>query len=227
MSTTSDLLLEIGRCPNVPSSLDRLKPGHPCAIVVSAQGLPADEMHVPEPWSGHIESAPLLFVSWNPSWNPRERFPTRSWADDAIVDFFQTRFTHTDQASQTWREMRGIAEHLLGRRPTPGVDYCVTDAVRCKSQRGRGAREALAECAGRYLRRTLDVSGARVIVALGRDARMTLAEHLGTPADIGVHCPVGGPRDRLLVMLGAPGSSQPRRLEPAECRRVRAALSGA
>jgi hypothetical protein len=198
---------------------------HPCATVVAAQRATRDEFHLPEPWNGQIESAPILFVSWNPSWNPNEHFPTQGWTDDAVIDFFRTRFDHSNQRSQTWRELVGIAEHLLGRAPRPGIDYCVTDVVRCKSARGVGATEALRECTGRYLRRTLEVSGATVVVALGKDAGATVSAFAGVPARLGAHGPltVGG-RERMIVLLGAPGSAQPRRLPPDEAETVQALL---
>jgi hypothetical protein len=223
---TDALLLEIARCPNVRRCFDSPALAHPCSTVVAAQGLAPDDLHVPEPWNGQLETAPILFVSWNPSWNPSERFATRVWTDEAILEFFRTRFDHSDQNSQTWREMPRIAEHLLGRPARAGVDYAVTDVVRCKSWNGKGATAALAECTGRYLRRTLDASGARVVVGLGRDARRTLASHFGVDEALGAYGPItSGGRERMIVLLGAPGSAQARRLTPEECLRVRAHLA--
>ena len=105
--------------------------------------------------------------------------------------------------------------------PRPGVDYAVTDIVRCKSRKGEGANEALAECSGRYLRRTIEASGARVLVGLGKPAGQALATYFGVPAVLGAHPPtnVGG-CERILVLLGAPGSAQPRRLA-TEQERIR------
>lgn len=151
MRSADTLLLEIARRRNVSRALESIH--HPCSPVVAAQRTTElAELQLPEPWNGQIETAPILFVSWNPSWNPNETFPTSAWADERIISFFRTRFEHTDQASQTWREMQGIATHLLGRTSRPGVDYAVTDAVRCKSQKGIGANAALSECSALYLR---------------------------------------------------------------------------
>lgn len=215
-------MIEIARCPNVRRCFESSVLAHACSTVVAAQQAAPDDFHLPEPWNGEIETAPILFVSWNPSWNPNETFPTRAWTDKAIIGFFRTRFDHSDQHSQTWREMRGIAEHLLGRPAKAGVDYAGTDIVQCK---GKGAKEALAECSGRYLRRTLEASGARVVVALGKDARQKLASYFGVPAALGAHEPISvGGRDRMLVLLGAPGSAETRRLPTEECLRVQAHL---
>jgi len=60
--------------------------------VVFVQELGRADFHLPEPWSGRIESTPILFVSSNPSFNRREDFPTVSWDDDRIEAFFTTRF---------------------------------------------------------------------------------------------------------------------------------------
>src|SRR3954452_12890270 len=86
------LLTEIARCPLVEFNLTVEQPTHPCRKVVVHQwpdapseaewgarkrkdwpDLPVEERrarwrrehHVPEPWLGHIEQAPLLFVSSN------------------------------------------------------------------------------------------------------------------------------------------------------------------
>ena len=109
------LLVEIARCPVADACFDSPESALPCSQVVHAQGTGRDAFHVPEPWSGDIERAPILFVSWNPSWNPDEPFPTSRSTDDEIMTFFRHRFEHTNQDAHTWREMDGIARHLLGR----------------------------------------------------------------------------------------------------------------
>ncbi len=220
------LLLEIARCPNVRRCFDSTRLSHPCSIVVADQRTTIDDFHLPEPWNGEIETAPILFVCCNPSWNRNETFPTHAWDDEAIVRFFRTRFDHSGEASHTWREMRGIAERLLGCPPRPGVDYAVTDAVRCKSHNRVGVPQSLSECSGRYLRRTLAVSGARVVIALGKDARKSLASYFGISEQIGVHGLVRvSDHNQMLVQLGAPGSSERRTLTSEETQLVRAVLA--
>lgn len=222
------LLLEIARCPVVRRCRDSTILAHPCSTIVAAQVPPAEAgQHVPEPWNGAIETAPILFVTWNPSWNECERFPTVDWSDEEIVGFFRTRFEHTNQNAQTWREITTIADRLLDREPIRGRDYAITDVVHCKSRNGRGAAQALPECRARYLTRLLALAGARLIVALGRDARRAIAGHYGVPEQLGVHGPVSGEgRERTVVLLGAPGSSDRRTLTDDELERARRALSG-
>jgi hypothetical protein len=73
--------LEITRCPIVQECLCTDDRGHPCTVVVRHQwpDIPAAERRtrwfvehqVPEPWVGHIDSAPLLYLSSNPSLSSR------------------------------------------------------------------------------------------------------------------------------------------------------------
>ena len=87
------LLLEIARCPNVRKCIEKGRRSHPCAPVVGFQfAKSVDEYQVPEPWSGHIEQAPILFVSSNPSYSPIEDYPIGAWPDEHIVDYFGNRF---------------------------------------------------------------------------------------------------------------------------------------
>ena len=78
MSERTELLTKIARCPIVEQCLTDPLPSHPCNKIVLYQW-PEDvpfkqrvkrwqrEHHLPEPWVGHLESAPLLFLSSNPS----------------------------------------------------------------------------------------------------------------------------------------------------------------
>jgi hypothetical protein len=71
------LLTEIARCPLLELNLTAERPTHPCHDVVASQWPDSSlsdrrarwkrEHHLPEPWVGHLERAPLLFVSSNPS----------------------------------------------------------------------------------------------------------------------------------------------------------------
>src|SRR5438876_620822 len=80
--SADDLLREIAHCPVVESCASGGSQHHPCAEVVLHQWRSVSdaervrrwkrEHHVPEPWVGHIETAPLLFLSSNPSlWSVR------------------------------------------------------------------------------------------------------------------------------------------------------------
>jgi hypothetical protein len=94
LAISDDLLLKIARCKIcVGCKTGRERPTHPCQRVVGVQaGVPLEEHHLPEPWSGHLASAPILFVSSNPSINTSEDYPQWGWTDAGIVDFFDNRF---------------------------------------------------------------------------------------------------------------------------------------
>ena len=63
-----DLLLQIARCPNVAHCLSGAGQSHPCSTIVNHQRtLGIHDPYVPVPWIGHIETAPILFLSSNPS----------------------------------------------------------------------------------------------------------------------------------------------------------------
>ena len=86
------LLLEISRCSEVIQCL-KWNPEHPCSKIIGLQGSASYAEHqLPEPCSGQINIAPILFISSNPSISEDEIFPTGSWKDSDIVDFYQHRF---------------------------------------------------------------------------------------------------------------------------------------
>ena len=63
-----------------------------------ARGL--DRFQLPEPWSGHIEQARVLFISSNPSIgegsiDDGRDYPRRWWADNDISRYFDERFGTT------------------------------------------------------------------------------------------------------------------------------------
>jgi hypothetical protein len=109
-------MIEIARCPHVQTCLTSDEP-HPCRRVVAAQGLGRSGYQLPESWSGRIETAPILFVGSNPSFNPSERFPTKGWADQTIDAFFTTRFDRTLPKVRYWSVVLSIAHALLGEEP--------------------------------------------------------------------------------------------------------------
>jgi hypothetical protein len=118
-------------------------------------------------------------------------------------------------------------DELLGRPASPGVDFSLTEVVRCKSNGGVGVRRAAATCTSMYLQRTLSLSPASVIVALGAYPRRTLSSLAGISCDLGL-TPVRdlAGRDRLVVAVGHPTGPEPRRgvLTPTELDRVRQAV---
>ena len=87
----------------------------------------------------------------------------------------------------------------------------------------KGVPQALDTCADLYLKRTLRVSKAKVVVALGKVAREGIASHIGCRSEIGLRhrmFDIGG-RERAVLMLGHPSSGQRQTPTEAEVKRLR------
>jgi uracil-DNA glycosylase len=120
-----------------------------------------------------------------------------------------------------WAEVRGRATELLGQDATPGRDYFSTEVVHCKSVKEKqGVRKAAKFCADQYLKRVMAVSGARVVVCVGKIAREQVGrafklpddgQRLGHPDPQRVHGPLDrGNRQRYFVFLPHPSAFEPR-----------------
>lgn len=144
------VLLSVARCIHLASCLAG-EDTHPCAVIVSSQRDYATLAHptshqLPEPWVGHLDVAPILFLSSNPSIDPDEDFPTYGWTDDQVTDFSTNGFesgairdaTHHRRSdgsfgrSHYWSEIKNRASEILGRPAVPGRDYALTEVVHCK-----------------------------------------------------------------------------------------------
>ena len=178
------------------------------------------ELQVPEPWSGDLEGAPVLFLSSNPSISTAEVYPRWEWADEEIADFFGGRFGggrrqwikdgtkslrpdgSYGRATAFWAAVRQRAIELLQRDVRPGVDYALTEIVHCKSKSEIGVAAARKRCVPRYLRRVLTSAAARVIVVLGKPAQQAVQEEFNISADALIHGPKAlCGRERMLAFL--------------------------
>ena len=117
-------------CPNLAAA--QLGIG-PCASVAVAQGN-LHPPHLPEPWSGHLDTARLLFVSSNPGFDPLEYFPDNTWPAARTEEFFTDRFVagqppyvqnrrvryaiggYAAKAPQYWSEVQAGSSSSTGRR---------------------------------------------------------------------------------------------------------------
>ena len=188
----NDLLVEITHC----QLLENSKSGSigPCSRIVGVQRhLALDEHQVPEPWTGHLDEARILFISSNPSIDFNEPYP--SWGDDleATNEFFTNRFgnqpgqikdgmypTAKDgsrgRAVRFWSGVRQRAFELLPDAE-PGLDYAMTEVVHCKSRKEVGVRDALSTCTQRYMPRIIDgAPKAKLLVVFGVHAARSMAE---------------------------------------------------
>ena len=87
-----NLLHEIMLCSNV--SAGRSDASSPCHTIVSSQNNPDEPFQLPEPWSGDLENAPILFIGSNPSISYDEDYPleTADWPRERATRFFTHRF---------------------------------------------------------------------------------------------------------------------------------------
>lgn len=211
-STARTQLLQVARCGIVAECLNQREPDSPCARVVLHQWKGIDDhdrlerwpqLHqIPEPWVGHLEQAQIVFVSSNPSISGRidpasDRSPGLTWEhpDDDIVDRYDKAFERWitqgtrvggKRPTAYWREIKSRAQELLPTRPVrPGVDYALTEAVRCKSRSEDGVPEARTTCSRRYLGSTLEVSRAPLVVFLGRHAERAAHDVFQIPTSFG------------------------------------------
>ena len=232
----NELLLAITRCPEIERA--RGDAGHPCADIVGLQ--PPDQFQAPEPWRGHIDAAPILFVSSNPSIRGREPFPPAGWTDQGIIDYCQRCFdddytgpgridSRAYNSVPFWREVRARAAEISGRQAVPGTDFALTELVQCKSTGEQGVARAHLTCAGRWLDWVIKACGADIIVLLGRLARDHCAARWGLDKSQPVHFGVATPgRERAVVILPHPNARGKRKVEnfvnPEQLQRLRALL---
>ena len=220
-----DLLLSIARCSELANA--RGDTSHPCAGVVRSQT--GETCQVPEPWTGHIETAPILFIGSNPGIHEIEYFPRSNWSDPDTIDFFTRRFDQ--DAGYTYQKPNGGAQYgkvygsggtpetaghwvrfwsmiknhataILQDQPVPGRDYAITEMVHCKSNNEAGVRNALPYCSRKWLPDIMNHSGASILVLLGDHARNAAASlwELDTSQSVQFDVLITG-RNRAVVIL--------------------------
>ena len=228
-----EVLTAITRCPVVARC--RSDERHPCYTVVTSQPAERGTFQVPEPWTGHLDTAPILFVSSNPSIDPAELYPTPEWTNAERIDFFRERFDRrrppwidhrmrarrvdpTGQPSRGtafWLATRArAAELVVGRPPAPGVDYALTEVVHCKSTNQLGAAEATPLCVTMWLRLVMRLAAARVVVLMGRQAQKAFLDEYEGLAPVAFSGPqeLEG-RRRIVLQLPHPNA----RVRRANC----------
>lgn len=187
-------MLEIVRCPQIRRYFAQPEKENPCRAIIACQHQHSlNELQVPEPWSGHLTIAPILFLSSNPSIDENEHYPRASWTAEEICDFFSCRFgkwiwggvrhrlkdqvTWASRATRYWAEVKGRAAEILGKtkyKVRPGRDYALAEVVHCKSEQEHGVKEAKSTCADLHLRKLLECAGAKIVVCMGLPAKCAL-----------------------------------------------------
>ncbi|MBL8089373.1 MAG: hypothetical protein JNJ43_03545 [Anaerolineales bacterium] len=184
------VFFEVVHCPIVKLVFES-RSNHPCRKIIESQNISSlSEFQLPEPWNGQIESAPVLFLSSNPSIDFTEDYPTWSSSDPIIEDFFYNRFGGRykewvkdgkrslkkdgsySKAIKFWAEIQKRSEELFQREVIPGVDHVLSEIVHCKSRDEIGVDDAMDFCSTRYLKEILSISKSIVVVLLGDKANM-------------------------------------------------------
>ncbi len=194
-----ELLVEIAHCPIVKSIRSGECPiSSPCKKIVGSQT--SASFQLPEPWSGQINAAPILFVSSNPSIDELEQYPDESWEPERTVDFFNNRFSSAAGWTEDgiyalrrdgsrspwvrfWASSRRRASEILERKKNnilPGIDFALTEVVHCKSRNEDGVEEALDFCSERYLERILSISAAKILIVYGKRAESAIRRCFGS-----------------------------------------------
>lgn len=218
-----DLALKISSCSNFLDVLDGKM--NECVNVVNWQvdshierpvraEVRRSTFHRPEPWAGNLSSAPIMFLSSNPSFDPRENFPTLDWDDREAADFFVDRFSEridrgygaiegTNVASQdrailkngettgrvkTWYTLRSRAAVLLEKSiedTRASNDYVMSEVVHCKSQKEKGVFDALPACVSKWFQPLLEASSAKLVIVSGEPAGRAVKQALAQVTSTG------------------------------------------
>jgi len=188
------LLLNIAKCKYFMALASTANHADPCNDIVDSQrakGIASlNDFQLPEPWNGDIINAPILVVSSNPAFTEGELFPTLKWPDQMIADFFINRFKNREEeyswvyknkfiyknctrsrSQPYWSSIKNRVKELINRNPIPGIDYCVTELVHCKSVSEIGVAKALPKCTKSFLKEKIEISGAKIIIAIGAHVR--------------------------------------------------------
>lgn len=209
---SQNLLLQIVRCPEFQAYADGKHSA--CDSILNFQksclgsGTP---LLTPTPWCGHISTAPFLFISSNPSVDVDEFSPIPAWSDDAIIDFFENRFSSDKEwtsgpkhlryllkptkekskpYSKTQRYWSEVLNWLTDIYKEMGKDkielgtYCtMTEIVHCGSKQNKGVNEVKQTCCAKYMDLVLDASGSSIIVVVGKIANAIFEDryHIGLP----------------------------------------------
>lgn len=182
----NNLIQEITNCTHFCNLSKKESNENCCSKIVDFQKNKKIEIQLPEPFSGDLHNAPILFISSNPSISREEIYPTESWPKKIINDFFVNRFENRgEEASwvfnnkclnkngrsiksvKYWSSINKRAEEILERRAIAGKDYCITEVVHCKSWNEIGVESAKEQCRTLFLENLISNSNAKVIIAIG------------------------------------------------------------
>jgi hypothetical protein len=174
------VLLEVVNCP-VANPENHVGTSRPCSRIVLAQEAKVRaDFQLPEPWRGDIQHAPLLFVSSNPGFSPDGDPPRWGDSESDIIEYygvqgFPTTFPYgrtrngdrRPRPVRFWEQIAQVATELYRRddgwKPSPGVDFALTEVVHCKAKNQVGVKKAVKYCHGRHLTPSLGFLWRRLL----------------------------------------------------------------
>ena len=189
-----NLLLKIARNPEPQNVFDKLKKGkyvdesNPYLKIVTEQiNETMPEMHLPEPWNGHLSKARVMVISSNPSLNSSEDFPTKKWMDDEIVNFFDNRFADNRMLKSIyWTKIANCikmcsiipdsAKNLSTYEFLNKFVVC-TEIVHCKSEGEEGVVCACIHEEEKFLEKIISLFSGELIIILGSKAKRLFYEY--------------------------------------------------
>ena len=185
MNDIKELALMIARCSNFVEHKNE------CSGILSFQDL-LGPRQLPEPWNGDLENAKYLFISSNPSYDPKETWPNTNDDDENIYSFFKNRFVGKEAKEikkvaywnainkwVSWLESiyngqndieRIINNYEMNKNLIYLNKACITEIVHCKSRNEQGVNEVCKICTEKYLDSILSKFKGRCIVVVGKTA---------------------------------------------------------
>ncbi|MFC1505715.1 uracil-DNA glycosylase family protein [Thermoproteota archaeon] len=221
---------EIAHCSNIMSCFDNRNKNNHCTNIVMSQNEVLFNLKIPEPWSGHLNKAPVLFLGSNPSISSNDRNPRWKSPNAMIKDFFIYRFGEGNETwvkngihildskgrydkkkwVRYWASVRSRYAELARKEKNsvrPGIDYSMSEVVHCKSKYEKHVRSASKDCVKLYLRSLITTSAAKIIVCMGKHAQDSVCEKFSLKPDEKLHDPIKiGNIRRWFVFLPHPNS---------------------
>ena len=231
------IIRDIINCPQIGEYYESRK--NNCYEIIDFQKQnKINKFQLPEPFSGEIDKAKILVISSNPAidTSENEKYPTKTneWKESEILDFFYYRFNkyikdgikslrydekYNDYV-RFWSSIKARVNEIYQVKKLkvdPGVNYCLTEIVHCKSQEEKGVDKAI-NCCSKYLDRIIQLSPAPLLLIVGKCAENYFLKHYNLTNDehqknYGVELKVCGPKlignkERMLYFIQHPNSRE-------------------
>jgi len=208
---SNSLLDEICHCSNIADCIRGGNNKNPCYNITAAQEIKnINNFQVPEPWSGSIVTAPVLFVGDYASVCYDDEYPVYGWPSHLMENYFNHRFSgglkpwikdglyplykngqHSPVWNRFWSSCKNRALELYRKADlAAGFDFSTTMAIRCRVDKANNIKEALDECVKRYLVKVICLAGAAIIVGLGKIAAASIRSVFYIQGEDNVYGPI-------------------------------------